>query len=306
MAVHVVALPLYTVSVICLLVIYLRDKNRLTEHVIRISGDLKNINPQKYVRLIGIHLALPFQRFGLCRGLLIGCLYWIIALPILLSVTLLFCVPTLYIICRIFCSNQFDFIDTRIVNRQRTDGYQRIDGDDIEEGNRPEVAASARGMATMSPQRHRPDNTEYVTSAHVMNREGKVEARQYGRKASAAVGVPLLLALLSVLALYTECFRFLLFLLVAGAFVATRPTHRVHNRFVVFHNVQFLLIFVVFEGTQTASVLPQVGDDFRRHAGLGLGGVERQRGEKALRQVAGDFQHRGRLASGLFPQLGQR
>ena len=59
MAVHVIALPLYTVSVLCLLVIYLRDKSRLTEHVIRISGDLKNIKPQKYVRLIGIHLALP-------------------------------------------------------------------------------------------------------------------------------------------------------------------------------------------------------------------------------------------------------
>ena len=236
--------------------IYLRDKSRLTEHVIRISGDLKNIKPQKYVRLIGIHLALPFQRFGLCSGLLIGCLYWIIALPILLSVTLLFCVPTLYIICRIFCSKQFDFIDTRIVNRQRADGYQPIDGDDIEWGKQREVAASARGMATGSPQRHRPDNTEYVTSAHVMNREGKVEARVYGRSASAAVGVPLLLALLSVLALYTECFRFLLEVLVLT----------VMGAMVNYDSAGKVLILVVFIVIYTSQVFNALTEKYQRLA----------------------------------------
>ncbi|ESO02614.1 hypothetical protein HELRODRAFT_161903 [Helobdella robusta] len=63
-------------------------------------NDFKNLNRFECMRMILAHLVLPFEKFGVF-GLLIGMFYWPIVMPIVLILSMIYCVPILYIIGRL-------------------------------------------------------------------------------------------------------------------------------------------------------------------------------------------------------------
>ena len=63
--------------------------------------DFKNINRFECFRMIMSHIILPFEKFGIF-GPVVGVFYWPVVIPISLILTIIYCIPLLYIIGRVF------------------------------------------------------------------------------------------------------------------------------------------------------------------------------------------------------------
>ena len=74
--------------------------------------DMRNIKRVECIRLIFAHLILPFEKFGFC-GFLVGILYWPIAIPICVLVSICYFTPTLYLFGRFLIHRRPDFLRTR-------------------------------------------------------------------------------------------------------------------------------------------------------------------------------------------------
>lgn len=72
--------------------------------------DLRNIYRSECLLLLAAHLVLPFEKFGLCGGLLVGMIYWPIALPICLLVGIAYCIPTIYLTGRFLIQSRPAFL----------------------------------------------------------------------------------------------------------------------------------------------------------------------------------------------------
>lgn len=77
--------------------------------------DLRCISRIHCFRLILAHILLPIEKFGIFFGIIVGCLYWPIVLPVCVFITLLYCVPLFYMTGRFLIHTRpkflrFDFV----------------------------------------------------------------------------------------------------------------------------------------------------------------------------------------------------
>ena len=71
--------------------------------------DMRNVNRVECFRLMLAHLILPFEKFGIC-GIVVAAVYWPIALPICLVVTVCYSTPTLYLLGRFLIHHRPTFL----------------------------------------------------------------------------------------------------------------------------------------------------------------------------------------------------
>ena len=219
---HYTCLVVYIVSAVCLGVFFKRDPARFTNYIVGITGDLKHIEKFQCVKLFALHIAMPFQKFGCVVGLPFALIYWPVAFPVLLVISVVYCVPTFYLCCRVFRSETLAFVE-RLETEKANKTYQAIN-----KNKEPYLIN---------------DNKDYVTPIPPMNWRGIHDVREYSLRARVVIGVILLLCLLSILMLYAECFRFLIelaTLTVMGAMInfSTAGKFFMVTVFVYFYSVQ--------------------------------------------------------------------
>ena len=88
-----------------------RIRNDVFEEVILGSLlDLRSISRVECLRLLLSHLLLPFEKFGLCGGVIVGVVYWTFAIPLCFVTILWYCVPTFYLIGRLTIQSRPSFV----------------------------------------------------------------------------------------------------------------------------------------------------------------------------------------------------
>ena len=100
----------YAVSFLLLAAVRECNAEKFDHIAVTAVQDLRHIRRTECVRLIVGHLLLPFEKFGLCGGLLVGVLYWSIAIPVCLLVSLAYCIPTVYLTGRFLIHSRPSFL----------------------------------------------------------------------------------------------------------------------------------------------------------------------------------------------------
>ena len=110
---HLFCLVLYVsyFSSFIVLAFYKRTRRESFEEIVLGSlQDLRSISRIECLRLLLSHILLPFEKFGLCGGLLVGCIYWTFAIPLCLVTIVWYCIPTLYLTGRLTIQSRPMFV----------------------------------------------------------------------------------------------------------------------------------------------------------------------------------------------------
>lgn len=100
----------YTLSFVVLTFYHALCEDVFEEIVLGSLQDLRSISRLECIRLFFSHLLLPLEKFGLCGGIVVGCIYWTLALPVCAITIIWYCVPTLYLTGRLSVQSRPDFI----------------------------------------------------------------------------------------------------------------------------------------------------------------------------------------------------
>ena len=87
----------YIVSFLLLAFYQTFEVDTFEEIVLGSLQDLRSISRLECGRLLISHLLLPFEKFGICGGVLVACIYYIFALPLCFITIIWYCLPTLYL-----------------------------------------------------------------------------------------------------------------------------------------------------------------------------------------------------------------
>ena len=91
--------------------------------VLQAFQDLRQVRRLECVRMVLAHVLLPFEKFGVC-GIVVAIFYWPIVLPIALLISILYCIPTTYLICRFLIDERPGFLrQWPVPTHKRRQGY---------------------------------------------------------------------------------------------------------------------------------------------------------------------------------------
>ena len=81
-------------------------------NIIHITFPVGSVSRIECLRLLLAHLVLPIEKFGIVFGVVVGAIYWPIALPLCMLVAVCYGVPTIYLSGRVFVHARPAFLRT--------------------------------------------------------------------------------------------------------------------------------------------------------------------------------------------------
>lgn len=212
----------YLVSLLLLSALRVCDSSKIDGVARACVTDMRNVRQSECLRMLCAHVLLPFEKFGVF-GALVAAVYWPIALPICLAVTVFYCVPLVYLTGRLLVNFRPGCCRRRPL---------------------PSAAGPARSARSISGgvtsfdscfflDSISPDSRPYSTTT--TTETGKKPKQRnmivYRQKMASAfgdflVGMLMLLAVYSVLVMYAETFGFLVEIAVLTALGAIVNSER--------------------------------------------------------------------------------
>ena len=182
------------------------NANKFDNIAVQAVHDLRCISRVECLRLIFSHLLLPFEKFGIL-GFVVGALYWPIAVPLCIIVSLFYCIPTLYLLGRLLIQGRPEFLKMLPVPssplRKSSSSYKRS----LTEGTTS--LESCLLLDNISPELHQPIARKPIRKEH-SSCFGKSRQAIHTAGLSFLVGFLCVLFMISVLVLFTEVFGFLI------------------------------------------------------------------------------------------------
>lgn len=89
-----------------LLAFFKADPSKVEQIVTSAMTDLGKVSCIETLRMLSAHILLPFEKFGLLCGFLVGALYWPFALSLGVLTFLAYCIPTFYLTGRFFITSR--------------------------------------------------------------------------------------------------------------------------------------------------------------------------------------------------------
>ena len=196
----------YVLSFLCLAVLRHSNANKFDNIAVQAVQDLRSISRCECLRLVFAHLLLPFEKFGIC-GVLVGFVYWPIALPICVLISIFYCVPTLYLLGRLLIQQRPSWLKAYPLPstpRRRRYGTKRT----LSDGTTSFETCML--LDNISPEIHQPVNRKNTRSKQPKKRKFCGFNRQAIHTAglSFLVGILCVMFMFSVLVLFTEVFGF--------------------------------------------------------------------------------------------------
>lgn len=204
----------YLVSLLLLSALRVCDSSKIDGVARACVTDMRNVRQSECLRMICAHVLLPFEKFGVF-GALVAAVYWPIALPVCLAVTVFYCVPLVYLTGRLLvnfrprCCRRKPLPSATAAGarpaRSISGGVTSFDScfflDSISPDSRPYSTTESGGGGSAAPESgKKPKQRNMIVYRQKL-------ASSFG---DLLVGVLMLLAVYSVLVMYAETFGFLI------------------------------------------------------------------------------------------------
>ena len=120
----------YAVSVmsVALLRLGCDSPNRVNRLISDTVADLRRLRPSVCGRLILAHFLLPLEKFGIVCGMLVGLVYWLVALPVCLVAGACYLLPLIYVTGRLLIHTRCRCLSTLPLKTDHTQSVNLSDG----------------------------------------------------------------------------------------------------------------------------------------------------------------------------------
>lgn len=192
----------YATTIVLLAAFRVCDSEKFDDVLMGALRDFKAIKCTECIRLILAHLLLPLEKFGLC-GLLIGLVYWPIALPVCMLVTVCYCIPTLYLIGRLCLQKRPTFLATKPWPSHRRKLKNKLSADMLSEGT--SSFETAMLLENISPR----DQDKPTYRKNTTKKRFSCNTQKWiSHLVALFVGLLFVLCMLCMLLMFAECFGF--------------------------------------------------------------------------------------------------